>query len=504
MTDTICALATPTGGAIGVIRVSGPEAIAITGRLFHPVHGHTSASEATDAFSGVHVRTESTLPPTLASAKGYTLHYGRLTTIGGEDIDDVVVSVYRAPRSYTGEDSTEISCHGSRYVLQMALQALIDAGCRQAEPGEYTRRAFLNGKMDLSQAEAVADLIAATNRATHQVALSQLRGHFSSELSLLREQLLKMTALLELELDFSDHEDLEFADRHELLDLATTIDSHVCRLADSFKTGKAIKEGVAVAIVGKTNVGKSTLLNRLLHEDKAIVSNIGGTTRDAIEGTTTIHGVTFRFIDTAGIRETQDEIEQIGIQRALQKMEEALIVVWMIDAIPTKEEAEAMARRNKNKAVILVVNKSDLLLAADFHHSPHHSLSPHSSQPHPSPTTFTKDTLKGLFPTTKDILFISAKTGDGISSLEEVLYRAADIPAFSENDVVVTSLRHYQSLTKAHESLTWVIDGLRSGLSPDLLAEDLRTTLSHLADITGTISSQETLNTIFSRFCVGK
>lgn len=298
--DTICALATPAGGAIGIIRLSGPRALDITDKVFK--------------------RNGSTLSQIcLKDAKPNTIHYGVLHDIEGKDIDDVVVLVFKSPHSYTGEDSTEICCHGSQYILQQVLHTLIAAGARQADPGEYTRRAYLNGKMDLSQAEAVADLISASNKATHQMALSQLKGHFSSELSKLREQLLKMTSLLELELDFSDHEELEFADRGELKELAIKIDERITTLTRSFETGNALKQGVSVAIIGKTNVGKSTLLNRLLHEEKAIVSNIDGTTRDVIEDTTNIKGVTFRFIDTAGIRETQDTIEKLGIEKAFQK-----------------------------------------------------------------------------------------------------------------------------------------------------------------------------------------
>jgi tRNA modification GTPase len=330
--DTIVALATPAGGAIGVIRVSGPETVSITSRLFSK---------------------------DLSEAHGNTLHYGNLSSLKGELLDEVVVSVYRAPHSYTGEDATEISCHGSRYILQNVLQALIEAGCRQALPGEYTQRAYLNGKMDLSQAEAVASLVASTNRATHKLALSQLRGHFSSELSHLRDQLLKMNSLLELELDFSDHEDLEFADRSELKALAQQIDDHISRLANSFETGNAIKQGVPVAIIGKTNVGKSTLLNRLLHEDLAIVSDIHGTTRDSIEDTTQINGITFRFIDTAGIRATTDKIETIGIERTWQKLEEATIILWLIDEQPSDKDIKEMQEKCAEKKLIIILNKID-------------------------------------------------------------------------------------------------------------------------------------------------
>ena len=331
--DTISALATPTGGAISIIRLSGPDSISIVNTIFSR---------------------------DISQAKGNTLHYGEILDDNGETVDDVVVSIYRAPHSYTGEDCVEISCHGSAYIVQQILMLLEANGSRQAEPGEYTRRAYLYGKMDLSQAEAVADLIAATNRAQHDMAMSQLRGHFSKELNLLREKLLKLNSLLELELDFSDHEDLEFADRTELKNLANEIDKKIIHLADSFRTGNAMKNGIPVAIVGKTNVGKSTLLNALLHEDRAIVSDIHGTTRDTIEDTTTINGVTFRFIDTAGLRHTDDTIEQIGIDRALTTIERATIVLWVIDSQPSDSEMNEMLSRTTNKHLIIVANKSDI------------------------------------------------------------------------------------------------------------------------------------------------
>ena len=336
--ECICTLATPAGGAIGIIRLSGSNAISLTDKIFQSANGKS-----------------------LEEAKPYTLHYGEIKDKDGNTIDDVLVSVFRAPHSYTGENSTEISCHGSRYILQQVLHRFTEVGCRQAEPGEYTRRAYLNGKMDLSQAEAVADLIASTNKATHKMALSQLKGHFSNELSLLREKLLKMTSLLELELDFSDHEELEFADRSELQALAEEINHKITTLAHSFETGNALKQGVAVAIVGKTNVGKSTLLNRLLHEEKAIVSDIHGTTRDVIEDTTLIDGITFRFIDTAGIRKTDDVVENIGIERTFQKMEEAKIVIWLLDDQPSASEIEEMKQKNQGKKLLVVFNKMDKL-----------------------------------------------------------------------------------------------------------------------------------------------
>ena len=462
--ECICALATPAGGAIGIIRLSGSDAITLTDKIFQSANGKS-----------------------LEEAKPYTLHYGEIKDKDGNTIDDVLVSVFRAPHSYTGENSTEISCHGSRYILQQVLHRFTEVGCRQAEPGEYTRRAYLNGKMDLSQAEAVADLIASTNKATHKMALSQLKGHFSNELSLLREKLLKMTSLLELELDFSDHEELEFADRSELQALAEEINHKITTLAHSFETGNALKQGVAVAIVGKTNVGKSTLLNRLLHEEKAIVSDIHGTTRDVIEDTTLIDGITFRFIDTAGIRKTDDVVENIGIERTFQKMEEAKIVIWLLDEQPSASEIEEMKLKNQGKKLLVVFNKMDKLendkLAFD---KLTHSCGSDSSEPEAP-------------------LFISARTGENVSSLEQALVKAADIPEITENDVIITSARHYEALLRAHDSLSRVLESMEMGMSGDIIAEDLKMVLEELGEITGgQISSQETLNNIFKHFCIGK
>ena len=466
--ECICALATPAGGAIGIIRLSGSEAIRLTDKVFVSVSGKQ-----------------------LSAAKPNTLHYGEIKDKDGHTIDDVLVSVFRAPHSYTGEDSTEISCHGSRYILQQVLQRLIEVGCRQAEPGEYTRRAYMNGKMDLSQAEAVADLIASTNKATHQMALSQLKGHFSSELTVLREKLLKMTSLLELELDFSDHEELEFADRSELRALAAEIEKKITTLAHSFETGNALKQGVPVAIVGKTNVGKSTLLNRLLHEEKAIVSNIHGTTRDVIEDTTLIDGITFRFIDTAGIRKTDDVVENIGIERTYQKMEEAKIVIWLLDAQPTEAEIEDMKEKNQGKKLLMVFNKIDeisfdkTVLSSDENSQTSSSIS--------------------LSDENVSILNISARTGENVLDLEQALVKAADIPEITENDVIVTSARHYEALLRADESLSRVLESMDMGMSGDIIAEDLKMVLEELGEITGgQISSQETLNNIFKHFCIGK
>lgn len=448
LNDTICALATRPGGAIAVVRVSGNESLAIVDKVFHKANGKP-----------------------LAEAAPNTIHYGQLTDSEGNAIDEVMASVFKAPHSYTGEDSVEISCHGSQYVVACILRALIECGCRQAEPGEYTKRAYLNGKMDLSQAEAVADLIASSNKATHQMALSQLRGHFSNELSTLREQLLHITTLMELELDFSDHEELEFADRGELLALATQIDGRITWLARTFATGKAIKQGIPVAIVGKTNVGKSTLLNKLLHEEKAIVSDVHGTTRDVIEDTTQIHGLTFRFIDTAGIRHTDDQVERLGIERTYQKLHEATIVVWVTDENPTDEELRDMRQRCEGKRLLMVRNKIDLC---------------------------DETCPKGYLP-------LCAKQGKGIQELEDALYRAADIPEITENDVIITSVRHYEALIRAHEALTLVMRGMEDGLSGDLLSEHLRACLDALADITGgSITPQEVLNNVFQHFCIGK
>ena len=451
---TICALATAPGGALGIIRISGPQALEILSHVF--------SKDLTDA-------------------QPNTIHYGHIKD-GAEIIDEVLVSIFRAPHSYTGEDSAEISCHGSRYILNKVLELLIQNGCRMAGPGEFTQRAYLNGKMDLSQAEAVADLIASSNKATHQMAMSQLRGHFSSQLAMLREQLLKLTSLLELELDFSDHEDLEFADRSELLELTKTIDNHLTRLARSFETGQALKQGIPVAIVGKTNVGKSTLLNALLKDDRAIVSDIHGTTRDTIEDTIDINGVTFRFIDTAGIRQTSDEVEQIGIERTYAAIEKARIVLWIIDTNPTAEEIQEMQERCSNKSLIIIINKIDKQ---------------------------TDISMKGLSTRLSTLslhlLSISAKFGTNLSDLESSIYQAADIPSIQENDIIVSNARHYDALTRAHDHILRVIDGLQIQLSGDLLSEDLRQALDTLAEITGgQITPTEVLGNIFKNFCVGK
>lgn len=457
--DTICAPATPAGGAIGIIRISGTHAIDITDAIFHTKRGSS-----------------------LTQARTHTAHYGTIIDNDGNNIDEVIVTVFRAPHSYTGEDSTEISCHGSRYILNKVLQLLISNGCRQANPGEYTQRAFLNGKMDLSQAEAVADLISSTNKATHRIAMGQLRGNISSELSCLRDHLLKMTSLMELELDFSDHEELEFADRTELLQLAQAIDNHIEHLTSTFASGQAIKKGIPVAIVGKTNVGKSTLLNLLIGEDKAIVSNIHGTTRDVIEDTAEINGVTFRFIDTAGMRTTDDEIERIGIERTYSKLNTATIVLWIVDAIPSDGECEEMKELCHDKKLIIVNNKTDK-----------QDLTPQLSA-----------ILHQRIPTAM-VIGISARESINIDILRDAIYCISDIPDINENDVILTSARHYDSLIHARESITNVINGLKMSLSGDLLSEDLRQCLDHLSEITGgQITTNEVLVNIFKHFCIGK
>ena len=454
--DTICAIATATGGAIGIVRISGSQTFSI-------IHS-------------VCRRITTTTPPRTAL----------LTPIISNDgtfLDEAIVTLYPAPNSYTGEDCAELSCHGSRYILNAVIEALIRQGARLAHPGEFTQRAYLNGKLDLSQAEAVADLIAADSASTHRIALSQLRGHFSSELHQLRDQLLHLTALLELELDFADHEELEFADRTALRNLAETIDRRVCHLADTFQTGNALKNGIPVAIIGAPNVGKSTLLNALLGEERAIVSDIQGTTRDAIEDTIQLSGITFRFIDTAGIRHTDDQIEQLGIERTFQTIDKAQIVLWLIDERPTAEEQLEMQERCRDKQLFVVRNKIDTRKEEK-----------NSTGPNSQPTTSASPS---------SILEISAKYGNGLDDLRARLIAAA--PTTSDTDVIVTSMRHFEALTRAHDALKRVLEGLQTLLPSDLIAEDLRLALDALADITGgAITPKETLNTIFSHFCIGK
>ena len=473
--DTICAIATAQGGAIGVIRVSGPEAIAITCQHFRPIQGAP-----------------------LTERKARTAIFGHLIGPNGSMLDEVLVTLFRAPYSYTGEDSVEISCHGSSYILQQALRLLIDSGCRLAAPGEYTQRAFLNGKMDLSQAEAVADLIASTSAATHRLALSQLRGGFSQELSALRDKLLHLTSLMELELDFSDHEELEFADRSELSQIADDIERVIARLTHSFNVGNAIKNGVPVAIIGETNVGKSTLLNALVGEERAIVSDIHGTTRDVIEDTVNLHGITFRFIDTAGIRQTTDVVESIGIERTYQKMQQASIVLWMIDAI---QETHPIPHYEGGSTNLL---QSQILpLSEDLGESPKPLLLLFNKcdQVSPEERTALEQAYAHI---NAPRLFISAKSRIGLDTLESHLVEAAALPEISQSDVIVTNARHYEALTHALDAIRRVQDGLAMNLSGDFVSQDLRECIHHLSDIVGEVSTDSVLQNIFKHFCIGK
>ena len=457
--ETICAIATATGGALGIIRVSGIHAIDYTDHIF------TSASGKK-----------------LADCKPYTLHFGRIMD-AGEVIDEVLVSLCRAPHSYTGEDTTEITCHGSSFILQRVLQLLISTGCRMAQPGEYTQRAFLNGKMDLSQAEAVADLIASTSASTHRLAMNQMRGGFSKQLKDLRDKLLQFTSLIELELDFSE-EDVEFADRTQLRQLAEEISNVLSRLAHSFSVGNAIKNGVPVAIIGETNSGKSTLLNVLLNEERAIVSDIQGTTRDVIEDTINIGGITFRFIDTAGIRDTSDRIESMGIQRTFQKMDQAEIILWMVDAIHAYEQAsrldDQIAAHAEGKQLVLVLNKCDLL------------------------TPSQQDSLAPLLAKYPSHIFISAKHDEHIAELQQLLITAAHLPSVTQNDIIVTNARHYEALTAALNAIERVQQGLATNLSGDFIAQDIRECIFHLSDIAGEVTTDDVLHNIFKHFCIGK
>ena len=451
--DTICAIATAQGGAIGCIRVSGPEAIEITSCIFTPAATNRE----------------------LGDSKPYTLTFGRIYD-GSEVIDEVLVSLFRAPHSYTGENSTEITCHGSAYILQKVLQLLIKNGCRMAAPGEYTQRAFLNGKMDLSQAEAVADLIASSSAATHRLAMSQMRGGFSKELATLRDQLLHFTSLIELELDFSDHEELEFADRSELCQLANNIEKVIARLVNSFNVGNAIKNGVPVAIIGETNAGKSTLLNVLLNEDKAIVSDIHGTTRDIIEDTVNIGGITFRFIDTAGIRETSDTIESLGIERTFQKLDQAEIVLWMIDATNAQAQITQLAGqllpRCERKQLILVYNKADLV-------------------------DNIQNSIPDNFPDNVQSITLSAKKREHIEELQRMLITSAHLPTITQNDVIVTNVRHYEALNNALEAIHRVQEGLTNNISGDFISQDIRECIFHLSDIAGEVTNDMVLQNIF-------
>ena len=511
---TICAISTAVGGAIGIVRVSGPDAIQIVDSIFVSASGRK-----------------------LSDYENQSLAYGNIMTDEGQLLDEVLVSVFRKPHSYTGEDSVEISCHGSTFILQQVVQLLLNHGCFNAQPGEFTKRAFLNGRMDLSQAEAVADLIASTNVATHRLAMSQMRGGFSKELRRLRDQLLEMTSLLELELDFSE-EDVEFADRTKLISLSDEISTAIKRLTDSFDTGNAIRNGIPVAIIGETNVGKSTLLNQLLHDDKAIVSDIHGTTRDAIEDCVTLRGVNFRFIDTAGLRHTDDVVENMGIERTYDRIKNAQIVLWLVDATsiletlssptpqPVAEETEPahddMGTDNEQeiheqeedivssykqeslppsnsileirdkiipltagKTLIVVINKCDAI-----------------------PDDQLYDIYNFVYTNSgineNETIRISAKKGDNIPALTDMLIEAANKAEYSNTDIIVTNIRHYEALVHAGKSLQAARQSLDQGLPTDLVSEDLRDCLRSLGDILGEFTTDETLELIFSRFCVGK
>ena len=455
----ICAISTAYGtGGIAVIRVSGEGCIAIVDTLFH---GRTSLREA----------------------QANTVHFGRIVAPqppkGGEVLDEVLCSVFRAPHSFTGEDTVEIACHGSLFIQQEMLRWLIDAGCKAAEPGEFTRRAFLNGKMDLAQAEAVADLIASQSKAEKELALSQLRGSVSNELGVLRERLLHFTSLIELELDFADHEELEFADRTELNDLAAEIERKLASLMASFRTGNAIRNGIPVAIIGAPNVGKSTLLNALLGEQRAIVSDIQGTTRDTIEDTVVIDGILFRLIDTAGLRETEDELENMGIERSRQAIERAQIIVHVQelinDGMINGDQVDLLNGANGGMVkgtVIEVVNKADLIR---------------------------DERMNGL---RDERIFISAKKGD-IEPLKREMVRKAK-ESMQTSAVMLSNARHYEAVSRAHEAIVRVQDGLVAGLSGELLSMDLQDCLGSLGEVTGQITNAEVLSNIFSKFCIGK
>ena len=461
--DTIIALATSSGaGAIAVVRLSGKIAIALVDAHFKSISGKR-----------------------LEKQKSHTIHLGHIID-GNKILDEVLVSVFKNPHSYTGEDVIEISCHGSPYIQQEIIQLFLRNGCRIANPGEFTLRAFLNGKLDLSQAEAVADLIASDSEASHQIAMQQMRGGFSSEIKHLRDELLNFASLIELELDFAE-EDVEFANRDQFQELISKITTVLKRLIDSFAVGNVIKNGIPIAIVGEPNVGKSTLLNSLLNEERAIVSHIAGTTRDTIEDEIIIGGINFRFIDTAGIRETKDHIESIGIKKTFEKISQAQVVMYLFDAKSVSSsqsavksiitEIEKIKNKFPQKSILIIANKVDQL----------------------DDTQKTK--LKALIP---DLLLLSAKENIGVEALQEKLLEFVNTGALRNNDTIVTNSRHYDALLKALEEIQKVQYGINSGLSGDLLAIDIRQALYHFGEITGEITSDDLLGNIFANFCIGK
>ena len=469
--DTIYAPATVPGtGAISIIRISGPDALSIADKV-------------------VSCRRSS-----ISSAKGYTMKFGTIRDMSGEIVDEVIASVFRAPHSYTGEDSVELSCHASSYIVSAVMQLLSEAGARAAEPGEFTQRAFLNGKMDLAQAEAVADVISSQNSASHRIAFSQMKGGFSNELREMRSSLLELVSLMELELDFSE-EEVEFADRSHLDSLLADIISHVSRLVDSFRLGNAIKNGVPVAIAGATNTGKSTLLNALLGEERAIVSDIHGTTRDTIEETLNIDGILFRFIDTAGLRETSETVEKIGIERTFKKISEASIVLGMVDLTRDFETTTETIREIISKVdfdtqkLVILLNKTDI--------------SGVNNNVNIDNIIVSELENKGINAHV-EIIPISAKTGSGISDLRTNLASSQRNLLAESDTTLVTNQRHVQALTDARTSLLRVREGLASGLPTDLAAQDIREAIYHIGSIVGEISTDEVLGNIFANFCIGK
>ena len=462
--DSIVALATPSGaGAIAIIRISGGEAIIIGNSVFQSIKGKD-----------------------LTTQKSHTLHLGHIID-NHKTLDEVLVSIFKGPHSYTGENTIEISCHGSTYIQQQIIQLLLRKGCRMANPGEFTLRAFLNGKLDLSQAEAVADLISSDNEASHQIAMQQMRGGFSNEIAKLREELLNFASLIELELDFAE-EDVEFADRTQFHELLNRIEFVLKRLIDSFAVGNVLKNGIPVAIVGEPNVGKSTLLNALLNEERAIVSPIAGTTRDTIEDELVIGGIGFRFIDTAGIRETEDHIESIGIRKTFEKIEQAQVIIYMLDAkelqvsgLKFQVEIEKIKNKFPQKPLIVIINKVDLVAKEDV------------------------ETLRKQLETLNQKLeTISAKENIGVEELKDKLLSFVNTGALRNNETIVTNTRHYDSLLKALEEITKVKYGLETNLSSDLMAIDIKEALYHFGMITGQVTNDELLGNIFANFCIGK
>ena len=472
MNDTICALATPQGGAISIVRISGAKAIEYTSQIFTPRKGQP-----------------------LAQRKSHTVTFGDIMLAPSELLDEVLVTLMRAPHTYTGEDVVEISCHASAYITQQLMLALLNLGARQADPGEFTMRAFLNGKMDLSRAEAVADLIASSSKASHRLAMNQLKGDFSNELGNLRDKLLKLTTLMELELDFSE-EDVTFADRSELMQLCDGIDDVMTRLTNSFAVGNAVKNGVPVAIVGETNAGKSTLLNALLREDRAIVSDISGTTRDTIEGLMNIGGITFRFIDTAGLRQTTDVVEQMGIERTIEQLKKSTIALWLVDPTECSEHIEELAQRIlplcRDKKLAVLINKSDIVDQPTLQ-----AVAAHCQN-------LVLKYCDGAEWSGGELWTISARQRTNLDKLQEFLVRSAALPTISAGDVVVTNVRHYEALTRALANIREVKQGLETGLSGDLVSEHLRAAIHNLSEIVGEVTNDEVLGNIFANFCIGK